>query len=58
MDMGSGGVYTLFTLDGGLVAGTMKIPDERPQQAMWLSYVVVDDADATAAQNQGTWGRP
>ena len=28
----------------------MKIPDERPQQSMWMSYIVVEDADATAAR--------
>jgi uncharacterized protein len=50
MDMGPAGTYTLFTHDGGLVAGCMKIPGERPQQSMWLSYILVEDADATAAR--------
>jgi uncharacterized protein len=56
MDMGPEGNYTLFTHEGNLVAGTMKLPEHRPQKPMWLSYVVVEDADATAARAQELGG--
>jgi len=56
MEMGPAGSYTLFTHDASPVAGCMKIPDGAPQQSRWVSYVVAEDADATAARTQELGG--
>ncbi len=51
-DMGPAGKYTLFMRDQSPIAGMLKIPDGAPQPPAWVSYVAVDDADATTARAQ------
>lgn len=45
MDMPNGDVYTMFKLDGKMVAGCCTPGEEAPE--MWLSYVTVADIDAS-----------
>jgi predicted enzyme related to lactoylglutathione lyase len=51
--MGPGAVYTIFQLGGRDVAAAFQITSEMEAQGLvpnWMSYVTVDDADATVAQ--------
>ncbi len=46
MDMGPNGTYTIFTNGDNDCAGMMKKPEEHVPTS-WLSYVTVDDVDAS-----------
>jgi uncharacterized protein len=48
-ETGPGNPYAMFTLDGHNVAGVYQPPEDQPPPG-WLSYVSVQDADATAAR--------
>lgn len=51
VDMGAMGTYTLLQLDSHEVAGLYDLSDDQKQLGVpphWLSYVLVDDADASA----------
>ena len=45
-DIGPQGAYTIFTANGKDCAGMMKKPEEHVPTS-WLSYVTVDDVDAS-----------
>ncbi len=49
MDMGPAGTYTLFVNNGQEVAGMMKTPQEG-MPSTWLSYLAVDDVDASTTK--------
>ena len=49
MDMGPAGMYTIFSSAGKDCAGMMKTPDENVPTA-WLSYVTVEDVDASTSK--------
>lgn len=51
VEMGGMGTYTLLQLDSRDIAGLYPLSDEQQQQGTpphWLSYIVVEDADASA----------
>src|SRR5918998_1846178 len=53
MPAGEAGTYTMLRLDGDYVCGLYEMDAARSEQGAppsWLSYVSVDDADATAAR--------
>jgi predicted enzyme related to lactoylglutathione lyase len=50
MDMGSAGTYTILKLGETGIAGVMKMRADAKHRPMWLSYVAVDDVDATAGR--------
>jgi hypothetical protein len=50
MDMGEAGTYTVFRSDGKDRAGMMPMPADAEGPPQWLSYISVDDVDATAAK--------
>lgn len=52
MDMGPAGTYTIFSSAGKDCAGMMKTPDENVPTA-WLSYVTVEDVDASTSKAEG-----
>jgi predicted enzyme related to lactoylglutathione lyase len=54
---GANETYTLFLRGDRPIAGAMTLPDSRPQQPTWLSYVSVADADATAARARELGGK-
>jgi predicted enzyme related to lactoylglutathione lyase len=43
------GQYTLFLRGDAPTAGLMQMPEVMPHAPMWLSYVAVEDADATSS---------
>jgi predicted enzyme related to lactoylglutathione lyase len=53
VEMGGHG-YTVFNLDGKAIGGLMTMDERWPagMPSHWLTYFVVDDADATAARAQ------
>ena len=51
VEMGELGTYTLLQLDSNNIAGLYNLNDDQKQQGVpphWLSYVLVEDADASA----------
>lgn len=52
MDMGPNGTYTIYTNGGKDCAGMMKKPEEHVPTS-WLSYVTVDDVDASTEKAKG-----
>ena len=57
-DMGAH--YTQFLLDGQLVAGMSPMPPEMAAEGLlpqWVSYVIVDDADATCERVRSAGGQ-
>lgn len=58
-EMGGGGSYTEFLLDGRSVAGGIdmrgRVPDDIP--AHWLTYFAVDDTDAAVARVEELGGQ-
>ncbi|MBI2212273.1 MAG: VOC family protein [Acidobacteria bacterium] len=50
MDMGPLGNYIVLTRHTGPVGGMLNMPPDATHGSMWLPYVAVDDADATAAR--------
>ena len=52
MAMGPGGTYTHFTSAGKDCGGMMKTPDPNIPPH-WLSYVTVDDVDASTSKAEG-----
>jgi uncharacterized protein len=53
MPAGDAGTYTMLRLDGDEVCGLYEMEDARSEQGVpphWLSYVSVEDADATASK--------
>jgi predicted enzyme related to lactoylglutathione lyase len=52
-DAGVSGIdYTMFTVDGGPVCGTMELPASARSMGippLWLGYIAVDDVDTLAA---------
>lgn len=48
-DMGAMGTYTTIGVDGGTAGGMMKHPMPG-QPSFWLSYVAVDDIEASTAK--------
>jgi predicted enzyme related to lactoylglutathione lyase len=58
-DMGPGGTYTSFRLDGRDVAACYKLDDEMARMGVppaWGTYITVEDADATAAKAKSLGG--
>jgi len=49
MEMGAAGTYTLLMRGETAIAGVMKMQPDAPHPPMWLSYVAVEDVDATGA---------
>jgi predicted enzyme related to lactoylglutathione lyase len=47
--------YTVFKLDGNMIAGAMDTPDMVPKEipSYWMVYFAVDSADAVAAKARG-----
>ena len=58
MDMGAGGVYTIFSNQGKDCGGMMKMagPQFAGVPPHWMSYIAVDDVDATVAKVKGLSG--
>jgi predicted enzyme related to lactoylglutathione lyase len=56
-DMGPAGKYTLFKRGGDDIAGVMKMPDNEPNPPRWLSYVAVEDVDATTVRARELGGK-
>lgn len=55
MDMGPAGIYTMFKQGDVDVCGMMKMPPEAVEQKVpshWLTYVAVDDCNASAEKAQ------
>jgi predicted enzyme related to lactoylglutathione lyase len=51
MDMGPSGTYWLFKRGDAFAGGMLRMPDDAAApRAMWLPYVAVESADATAAR--------
>ena len=53
VELGEMGTYTLLQLDSNDIAGLYNLSDDQKQQGVpphWLSYVLVEDADASANQ--------
>ena len=48
-DLGEAGTYTIFSSGGKDCAGMMKTPDEHVPPT-WLSYVTVEDVDASTSK--------
>jgi predicted enzyme related to lactoylglutathione lyase len=48
MDMGPGGTYRILTREGKDAGGIG--PQKKGAPVMWLSYIAVDDVDASAAK--------
>ena len=59
MDMGPemGGLYQMFTRKGRTVGGIFNKPAAMPGPPIWLYYVHVEDAAATASAIQAAGGR-
>src|SRR3954452_22960245 len=60
MPAGEDATYTMFARDGRHVAGMWALDDEQREQGVppfWLSYVTVEDVDATAARAAELGGR-
>lgn len=60
VEMGEMGTYTLLKLGTGNIAGLYALTDEQKQQGVpphWLSYVLVEDADASANRATELGGR-
>src|SRR5918997_7001063 len=56
---GDAGTYTMLRLDGDEVCGLYEMEAERREQGIpphWLSYVSVEDADATALRASALGG--
>jgi uncharacterized protein len=56
MPEGSGGSYLVAQLHGGDVAAVSSQPPEAPVQAVWNTYIWVEDADETAAKAHAAGG--
>lgn len=56
MPPGSGGRYLMARLRGGNVAAVSSQPEGAPPEAVWNTYVWVDDADETAAKAREAGG--
>ncbi len=52
MEMPDGNSYTLFKQGDKMVAGCVQPPAEAGAKPMWLSYVNVEDLDATISKAQ------
>jgi predicted enzyme related to lactoylglutathione lyase len=52
----AGAHYLIARIRGGDVAAVSSIPEGAPSQAMWNTYVWVDDADATVAAARAAGG--
>ena len=53
VDLGTSSTYTLLTMEGKSIAGLYSLNEDQKQQGIsphWLSYVLVDDIDASARQ--------
>jgi uncharacterized protein len=60
MPMPDGSTYTMATYGGKQVAGIMRLPEEAAKtgaKPMWLSYVAVDDVDASTKKAESLGGR-
>jgi predicted enzyme related to lactoylglutathione lyase len=57
MDMGPNGRYWIFSHGGKDRGGMMKMPAKAMAPPTWLSYVAVEDVDATAARAEDLGGR-
>jgi predicted enzyme related to lactoylglutathione lyase len=60
MPAGDAGTYTMLRLDGDEVCGLYEMEAERREQGIpphWLSYVSVEDADATASRAGALGGK-
>jgi predicted enzyme related to lactoylglutathione lyase len=55
MDMGPGGTYRILTREGKDAAGIG--PQKQGAPVMWLSYIQVDDVDASAKKAAGLGGK-
>ncbi len=51
-DMGPQGTYTIYSAAGKDCAGMMKTPNEHVPPT-WLSYVTVEDVDASTSKAEG-----
>jgi predicted enzyme related to lactoylglutathione lyase len=56
MPAGSAGTYLIGRLRGGDVAAVSSPPEGAPAQAVWNTYVRVENADDTAAKARATGG--
>lgn len=57
MPPGSDGAYLIARLRGGDVAAVSSIPEGAPPQAMWNTYIWVDNADDAAAKASQAGGQ-
>ncbi|HKA24391.1 MAG TPA: VOC family protein, partial [Candidatus Eisenbacteria bacterium] len=60
MDMGPNGVYTIFQNGGRDIAGLYRMNAQQQQQSVpphWLTYVGVEDVDASAEKAEAIGGR-
>lgn len=57
MDMGPGGTYWLISVGGAQRGGLMKLPANVPAPPHWMSYVSVEDVDATIAKAKAAGGQ-
>jgi hypothetical protein len=51
------GNYQMFMAGSRGIGGVMKPPAEAPQMTNWVSYIVVDDTDATAGRAEKLGGK-
>ena len=56
MTAGSGGKYLIARLRGGDVAAVSSQPDEAPADAVWNTYIWVENADEAAAKTREAGG--
>ena len=60
MDMGPNGIYTIFQNGGKDIGGLYKMKAQQTQMGVtphWLTYVGVDDVDASAQKAEKLGGR-
>lgn len=53
----SEGTYQMARIRGGTVAAVSSIPEGAPPEAMWTTYVAVDDADPAVARARDAGGQ-
>lgn len=56
VDMGPMGTYRLLKRGDMNICGLMKTPPEAPQATYWISYIAVDDVDATTGRAEKLGG--
>lgn len=51
------GDYTVFNIDGGGVAGVMRMPPETGMPPVWMGYIQIEDVDAATDRVKEAGGR-